>query len=144
MATRDQGPLPPRNTVRSASQFPQMTGPMKVGVVSLVAGAFVLAVIVAMIAPRPDVVIQGATYSSSGCVASGTSQTVTATFSLVNRGSGDGYVTIHLLADGSTVGGNDYVVPPHATTPGRIDASLSNCASHTYSMSLSYIAPPSG
>ncbi len=121
-----------------------MTGPMKVGIVSLVAGAFVLAVVVAVLAPRPDVVIQGATYSSSGCVASETSQVVTATFSLVNRGSGDGYVTIHLLADGNTVGWNDYVVPPHGTTPGRIDASLPNCSSHTYSMSLSYIAPPSG
>lgn len=121
-----------------------MTARMKVGVVGLVGLAFVLAVVVAILAPRPNVVIQGATYSSSGCVAGATSQVVTATFSLVNHGSADGYVTVQLLADGAWAGSHDFVVPSHATMPGRIDATVQGCSAHLYSMSLSYIAPPSG
>lgn len=143
MATRTQGPLPPRDSVRVEGSYPRVTARQKVGIVTLIVVALVLAVAVTVAVPRPNVSLQGAAYATSGCVASATSQVVTATFRLVNQGSADGYVTVRLDADGNGVGSQDYLVPAHGTMPGRIQATVKDCSAHRYTLSMWYVPPPS-
>ncbi len=139
-----QGTLPPRDSVRTAARAPRISRRLKIGIGTLIVVSLVLAVAVAIAAPRPNVSIQNAAYSTSGCIASSTSQVVTATFGLVNTGTADGYVTVRLDSDGTGVGSHDYLVSAGSAIPGRIDATLQDCSTHRYSLYLSYVPPPAG
>ncbi len=142
VATRTQGPIPSRDSIRTSYAPPRVTRRQKVGIGTLIVAAILLAALVAVAAPRPNVSVQGTAYASSGCIASATSQVVTATFHLVNQGNADGYVTVRLDADGTGVGSGDFLVPAGTTMPGRVDATVNDCFAHRYSLFLFYVPPP--
>lgn len=103
-----------------------------------------IAVAAAALVPRPDVALQGAQYVAPGCEPSSTSQTVAATFTLVNRGAADATVRVNFLVDGSSISSEVFGVLAHATTPGRIVATLDDCAVHRYGLEYAYDNPAPG
>jgi hypothetical protein len=130
--------LPPRSKMDVATSLARVTPRHKVGVATMLLVAAVLAAAIDLAIPRASVAVQGATYSAPGCVASAASQTVIATFQLVNRGAVDGPITVSLLVDRNPAASVDYVVPAHGSLQGQIQTTLRDCSSHVFDLSLRY------
>ncbi len=135
---RDSGVLPSRDSVQTAHAFAALTPRHKVGMAQMILLAGVLAILVALVAPRPDIVIASPSFSTSACDATTMTQVVTASFLLVNRGNADGTVDVRLSVDDTVITEAPYSVLAQGTTPGTIVATLHDCAVHAYALGYVY------
>ena len=110
----------------------------KVGMAKVMLLAAVLALAVEVATPRPVVVLQDVAYAAPGCVGSRTTQVVTATFTLVNRGRVDTSAVVTLSADGTMVASQGYGVPALGSAQASIQATLRDCSLHSYSLDFHY------
>lgn len=144
MSSLSKGLLPPRGPY-TRHPFPGLgsaTHHASTGLAILLVGALAFGVFV--LTPRPDVRISSAEYFVAGCDTPPTAPTVTAIFTLVNKGAAGAFVTVSLYIDGAFAASHDFSVLSGAPVRGEITSRLPDCSHHVYSLETRYIVEQGG
>jgi len=112
---------------------------MEMGTAMLLAGGLAIALVV--LVPPPDVILSSPQFFRADCDVQNDTRTVSATFTLTNRGVIGAAMEVDLLADGSTLtSGNLFEVPAKSSVRGTVAGLVHDCGSHTYSLRAFYPA----
>lgn len=141
MAAHD-GPILPSRAVDRPGGSLRRGSPrhqMEMGTAMLLAGGLAIALVI--LVPPPDVVLSNPQFFPADCDVQYSTRTVTATFTLTNRGAIGAAMEVDLLVDGSTVtSGNLFEVPAKSSVRGTVAGLVHDCESHTYSLWAFYPA----